>query len=77
MNFIRQDGRKNLRIINMAFVPPKRIRDLVLKSSKGEITPKEEQELSQLCKSSVKSSTSDYTPLGALLFAGWIGGMFN
>ena len=63
----------------MAYVPRKRIRDLVLKHSEGDITPEEELELTQLCNLELASNHHNdyYSPYAGMLFAGLFGGMFN
>ena len=62
----------------MAFVPPKRLRELVYKYSKGETTPEENYELSQRSVEyySHKSTLNDFNPALGMLYAGWVTGLF-
>lgn len=64
---------------NMAYIPPKILRELVLKNSKEGLTPEEERKFEALCNSGkrIRSNTDDFNPFLGMLFAGWCGGMFD
>lgn len=63
----------------MAFVPPRKLRELVLKYQKGETTPEENYELAQrtIHYNNSKSTTSDFNPALGMLYTGWVTGMFG
>ena len=61
----------------MAFVPPKAIREYVGKWAKEH--PEEVEDCKEIghIPHHISSSSSDFSPLGAMLFAGWAGGLFK
>ena len=61
----------------MAFVPPKAIRDYVGKWAKENPEEVEYYKERGYIPRYTSSSLSDFNPLGAMLFAGWVGGLFK
>ena len=61
----------------MAFVPPKAIRDYVGKWAKEHPEEVERYKNSGYIPRHTSSYLSDFNPLGAMLFAGWAGGLFK
>ena len=61
----------------MAFVPPKVLRDYVGEWAKEYPEEVERYKNSGYIPRHTSSSSSDFNPLGAMLFAGWAGGLFK
>ena len=61
----------------MAFVPPKAIHDYVGKWAKENPEEVEGYKNSDYIPRHTLSSSRDFNPLGAMLFAGWAGGLFK
>lgn len=61
----------------MAFVPPKAIREYVGKWAEENPEEVEEYKNERYIPYRTSSSLSDFNPLGAMLFAGWAGGLFR
>ena len=61
----------------MAFVPPKALRDYVGEWAKEYPEEVERYKDSGYIPRHTSSSLSGFNPLGAMLFAGWAGGLFK